>query len=136
MLSRTFMVATVLLSTYLSVLPAGILRAAEPQTEDQMLESFQTHKISVEGELIKLKMRESDEPATPWEELGIKTPDGKIFILIGKLVKDIRKDVGKMYVIKGNTKPAMIVKKEPVTVIQIVFAQRIGEDPADKASTP
>ncbi|MFZ2385286.1 MAG: hypothetical protein WBE75_03670 [Candidatus Omnitrophota bacterium] len=99
---------------------------ASSSNEDRMLESFTTHKISVEGEIVKIKIRESNVPA-PWEEMGIKSAEGKIYILIGKAVKDIRKDIGKKYLIKGMTKPSMTVKGEQVTVIELRSARILSE---------
>ena len=96
------------------------------QTEDEMLMSFESQKLTVQGEIIKVKMSESVDPV-PWEEMGIKAADGKIYILIGRAVENIVNSAGKQYLVKGMTKPSMVVKGEQVTVIELESAQILSD---------
>ena len=81
--------------------------------------------FTISGRLVWIEMANFEE--MDWKELAIKDSRGKITILIGSLVSELKDHVGKLVTVTGVTKPEMRVKGELTPVLEIRFIDTIEE---------
>jgi hypothetical protein len=109
--------AAVLLLCANLMLCAGLTPSNAGAQEKDELATFEEQALALTGTLIKVRMTQS--PDNPWEELALKDAKGTLYILIGSAVEQLLPLVGKTVAVQGFSKPPMRIQGTNCTVIEI-----------------